>query len=59
LSKEETRLLASGNEEMFESKIKNGLMAYKKTRLMDQLFALIEEVVEDHEVGYRAYVPVK
>lgn len=59
LSKEETRLLASGNEEIFESKIKNGLMTYKKTRLMDQLFALIEEVVEDHEVGYRAYVPVK
>lgn len=59
LSRDEVDMLASGCEEGFESQIKAGLITYKKTRVMDQLFALIEEVVQGHELSYRAYIPVR
>lgn len=59
LTKDELYHFSQGEEDGFENKVKAGLNMYKKTRIMDQLFALIEEVVEDNEVNYRCHIPVK
>ena len=53
------KLFTEGNDTEFEILVKKGLNVYKKTRVMDQLFALIEETAENEQFVYHCHIPVK
>jgi len=59
LNQEELAALKEGDDIAFEAKIKMGLGEKKKTRMMNQVFALIEEVGNEENRSYCAYIPVE